>query len=397
MAALESLRLRRDLRAVPVRVLVNGTRGKSTVTRLVAAALREAGVPTLAKTTGSAARIIGLDGTEKPVRRPFGARLTEQKSFAREAAALGARATVVECMALRPESQEAMARHFVRPTLTVVTNARVDHIDEIGSTPERTAEVLALSVPADCILVTAEPRMATYRRDAVIVSGEALPASEPRGFSYAVHADNLALALKVAEILGVDRGTALRGMRKARPDSGVAAPVTVVGCAPGMGGTSGERAYVVNAFAANDVESTLAVWREARAGIGDGLPLVLLFNNRADREYRIAEFARLPARLDGLRLVAAAGDYPRKVARALGRSGVETLALGRGYPGPAGTRSGEASADSGAAGALRRIAERVGGSYALLCAGNYHGFGEALTAFCAREPTEGEARCSGSP
>ena len=45
---------RRRLGRIPTRIHVSGTRGKSSVTRLVAAALREAGVPTAAKTTGTA-------------------------------------------------------------------------------------------------------------------------------------------------------------------------------------------------------------------------------------------------------------------------------------------------------------------------------------------------------
>ncbi len=41
-----------------VRIHVNGIRGKSSVTRLVAGVLREGGFVTVAKTTGSAARVI---------------------------------------------------------------------------------------------------------------------------------------------------------------------------------------------------------------------------------------------------------------------------------------------------------------------------------------------------
>jgi len=54
----EAWRHRRALRALPIRIHVNGSRGKSSVTRLVAAALREGGIPTAAKTTGSKARMI---------------------------------------------------------------------------------------------------------------------------------------------------------------------------------------------------------------------------------------------------------------------------------------------------------------------------------------------------
>ncbi|MBP6959699.1 MAG: poly-gamma-glutamate synthase PgsB, partial [Spirochaetia bacterium] len=57
------------LKAVPIRILVNGTRGKSTVTRLIAAGLAAAGLRVYAKTTGSAARIILPDLSEREIRK----------------------------------------------------------------------------------------------------------------------------------------------------------------------------------------------------------------------------------------------------------------------------------------------------------------------------------------
>ena len=48
----------KNLKRIPIRIHVNGTRGKSTTTRLIAGGLREAGFKVLAKTTGSAARLI---------------------------------------------------------------------------------------------------------------------------------------------------------------------------------------------------------------------------------------------------------------------------------------------------------------------------------------------------
>ena len=53
------------LARIPLRILVNGTRGKTTVTRMTAAVLNEAGIQTYAKTTGSEARRILPDGRKK--------------------------------------------------------------------------------------------------------------------------------------------------------------------------------------------------------------------------------------------------------------------------------------------------------------------------------------------
>jgi len=63
---------------IPRIIHVNGTRGKSSVTRLLAGALRAGGVKTLAKTTGSAPVIIFEDGSETPITRYFGANIREQ-------------------------------------------------------------------------------------------------------------------------------------------------------------------------------------------------------------------------------------------------------------------------------------------------------------------------------
>ena len=53
----------RALRRIPVRIHVNGTRGKTSVVRLVAAGLRAAGKRVCAKTSGSFAAIIDPKGT----------------------------------------------------------------------------------------------------------------------------------------------------------------------------------------------------------------------------------------------------------------------------------------------------------------------------------------------
>ncbi len=104
----EAIRLRRALRAIPIRIHVNGSRGKSSVTRLVAAALREAGIRTVAKTTGSKARLILPDGSEEPVIRLGGPNIGEQVGILDRARRLGAEAVVMECMAIRPDLQRIL-------------------------------------------------------------------------------------------------------------------------------------------------------------------------------------------------------------------------------------------------------------------------------------------------
>jgi poly-gamma-glutamate synthase PgsB/CapB len=384
----EGAQLRRNLRAVPIRVLVNGTRGKSSVTRLIAGALRGAGIATIAKTTGSAARVILEDGTEVAVRRPYGARLTEQKALARLAVARKTQALVVECMAVRPESQLAMRDHFVRPTITVMTNARIDHIEEMGPSIADTVEALSLSVARGGTLVTADRRFAGLAAKTVIVDPSSAGSDALARFGYPAFAENVAIALAATAELGVAADIALAGMVKATPDIGVLR-VFRLRLDPAAEGLAATEAYVVAGFAANDLASTEMVWREAERFLPAGLPLVLLYNNRADREYRVPEFARLAERIGGASLVAVAGEHQAKVAGKFAARGAATLEIGR--------NADPIDALRGIALKLRGLGSgsRLGGdesAFIVFGVGNIHGFGLALTEYCLEhgEPCGGK-------
>ena len=92
---IESRAHREHLARIPIRIHVNGTRGKSGVTRLIAAGLRAGGMHTFAKTTGTLARAIFPDGTEYPVFRPARANVIEQLRVARVAARQNVDALVI--------------------------------------------------------------------------------------------------------------------------------------------------------------------------------------------------------------------------------------------------------------------------------------------------------------
>ena len=84
----EKKMVQKNIDKIPLRIVVNGIRGKSTVTRLITGILKEAGYKVVGKTTGSAARMIYWDSDEEEViyRRPEGPNITEQKSVVKKAA-----------------------------------------------------------------------------------------------------------------------------------------------------------------------------------------------------------------------------------------------------------------------------------------------------------------------
>ena len=68
----------KSLKKIPIRIHVNGARGKSSVTRLIASGLRAGGITTMAKTTGSAPRIIDESGKDHIIHRLRSASIGEQ-------------------------------------------------------------------------------------------------------------------------------------------------------------------------------------------------------------------------------------------------------------------------------------------------------------------------------
>ena len=91
----EFFRHQRRVRSIPIRVHVNGTRGKSSVTRLIGAGLRAAGIPTITKVTGTFPRLILEDGSDVHIHRRGEANILEQVSIVRFAAKRKAQALVV--------------------------------------------------------------------------------------------------------------------------------------------------------------------------------------------------------------------------------------------------------------------------------------------------------------
>jgi poly-gamma-glutamate synthase PgsB/CapB len=359
----EASRHDRCLRRIPLRVLVNGTRGKSGVTRLIAAGLRAGGLTVVAKTTGTEPRIIMPDGSERPMGRRGPANIKEIIGVVELAAAENADALVVECMAIRPELQWFCEHRLVRSHIGVITNVRADHQEVMGSELADIALALANTIPAAGSLVTT-PAAAALLKTAcpdkaarfLTAGGAQLDAALLGGFPYEVIGDNVALALAVCRQAGVGESAAIAGMRGAAPDPG---NVTVERWAH-----RGLTVTFINALAANDAESTTYLWQRYVAG--DERNVAVLLNCRADRKYRTVKLCEALARFHkGAYILAGDAGFAR--ANLL-RNGVARDSL-RELP----------------AGADRRVLGEIAGRLAeerltIFAAGNSKGLGQIVPA-----------------
>jgi len=269
--------------SIPIRIHVNGTRGKSSVTRLIGAGLRQGGIKTVTKVTGTYPRLILEDGSEVKVFRKAEANIIEQLSIIKFTSQRKAQAIVMECMAIQPQYQWITEKQMIQSTIGVITNVRLDHVDVMGYTLPEIANALARTIPRDKILFTSENQTLAYFQEVCnklntvihIANANSVSETEMRCFDYIEHKENVALALSVCEHLGINRNIALQGMYKAIPDAGVLKLSKVSAYQKNI--------YFYNAFAANDPQSTLLIWEQLKENSGfNGLKLVLL-NTRQDR------------------------------------------------------------------------------------------------------------------
>ena len=173
---------RRRIDALQWRVHVNGIRGKSTVTRIIAGMMREAGLITVAKSTGTFAAVINA-GRRRRADRAQGAGDDPRadRDLPRSTSKPGVDALIIECMALKPEYQEVSERMIVRSNIGVLTNVREDHQDVMGETLPEIARSLLSTCPRNGILVTSEqnPEILEVMREVCEEKGSELIVADP--------------------------------------------------------------------------------------------------------------------------------------------------------------------------------------------------------------------------
>jgi len=315
---LERSLLRWIRRRIPVCIVVLGTRGKSSVVRLIAHGLREDGYRVLYKTTGSQSIVGQVDGTEAIIRRRTLPTPLEQRRVLRDAARQQADVAVIEAMSIRPESLRAEVSRILDPDVVVVTSIGSDHVADISDPPAAFAN--AVPQAALAIVSAVAPGALTRRfavrsvrvQKVVVSEADAVPISA----AYEEWGENVALATSACVAIGAPEDVVRRGMASVVPDVGALTAWRL--------SVGGARWIAVNAFAANDPDSTRRVLRRAIDRWRDaGSPVIGILNLRRDRGDRTLQWARTLLRdawpFDRLLLIGhAPWGVRRRILRTLG-------------------------------------------------------------------------------
>lgn len=307
-AAWRREQVRRARRAIPLVIGGWGTRGKSGTERIKAGLFHGLGHSVLVKTTGCEAMFIpafpGQSAREVFLFRPHDkSSIWEQARVTQQAAAMGARVLLWECMALRPPYVRILERDWMRDDLVTLTNAFPDHEDVQGPAGHDIAEVISTFIPQGSTALTTEVEFLPLFRDAARARKTELDAVSPMEaellgadllglFPYQEHPRNIALVARMAERLGVDPLLAIATMAEnVVPDLGVLRIYPVVRVA-------GRDLRFINGMSANERTGCVANWRRTGCDRVDveaepDHAIVVVVNNRADRVARSEVFARI--------------------------------------------------------------------------------------------------------
>jgi len=267
--------------SIPMVIAVTGTRGKSSTVRMLASVLRESGRRVLAKTTGSQAQLLFPDGSIQDIPRRGIVSILEQKKILNSAAELKVECVVVEIMSIRPENHIVESQQILKPDIVVLTNVRRDHIEAMGETEAEIASVFQKDLPPGSsvyvpeeyvpLLVSSRAGMETIR---FIPVKRQITQQSPTDFS-----ENLDLVAAVSKGLGVANKTVARGIQNSRHDIGK--------LRIWKHKVSDRSVFLVNAFAANDPDSTMMIYNKVAQALSappsSFSGLLNLRHDRADR------------------------------------------------------------------------------------------------------------------
>lgn len=294
---------------------VNGIRGKSTTTRLIDAGLRACGYKVFSKTTGTIPTYIDVDGVSHEIKRLGPANVREQLKMIRLAASQNADVLVLECMAVNPELQYITENNMLHADINVITNVRADHLDEMGSDLESIAYSLANTTPTCGVVVLGEDKFKNVFDLCAAKKNSRTVVAKPYTGSDLMDtfAENIAVALQVAEEMGCDKETFLQGMKNYVHDPGALSALRL--------GDS----LLINGFSVNDPDSILEVYGKI-SEVADASQITVLLNERADRVFRIDQHVEMLTKMQ-FKQVYICGSNVLYVKKKLAQKGIQATVL----------------------------------------------------------------------
>lgn len=273
---------------------VNGTRGKTSVTRMIGHILNENSYSVCVKTTGTIPTIILPNNEEIKIKRFGQPNIKEQLKVMKIAKKHGANILVIECMAITPKYQYITHHKMLYADITVLTNVRLDHQEVLGSKEIDIAESFYNTISNKGVLFVNEDISHFYTKEALERDTEVITYGKyTLNQDVDLYKDNIGAALKVASYFYIDNDKAINDLKTYKKDIGSFKIYEL------------DNHIFINGFSINDVES-LNITLE---NLKDMNINTFLINNRSDRSYRVKEHLVFLKSLNIKKLIVAGGYF----------------------------------------------------------------------------------------
>lgn len=269
-------RHRRRLEDMDVRVSVMGTRGKSTLVRWLQRVLTDRDYDTYAKVTGDRPRSL-YGGETHPIERTGQTTLYETEREIRRFDPDDG--IIIENNGLREYTTRLVNTRYVDPSVVVLTNVRLDHLDTLGGDYRSIARALVRAIPDQTHVINGErnEEIRAYLERELAGTGVRLTHAEPAEDAPAVPSPATELGALLDEVLAaLDEPPVSTTDRQALRD------------ALRVEWTQIPDGRVYFAASANDVDSTEMIRRLLVAEDDD--PILPLVSFRRDRPGRTATY-----------------------------------------------------------------------------------------------------------
>lgn len=282
---------KQKLANVPLRIHVNGIRGKTSLTRYVAAALRAHGYKVFAKTTGTSARVIDDLGGEMAIHRQGLPNISEQLKIMSFFIDQKPDAVVIECMAVNPIYSDYLEKKIMDSNIYIFSNVFIDHIDQLGSSLDQIAISMTQGFPVNSIIITTESnpellnimKTKAWELNSQIINANNIDyrLDDINEFNHVPMEQNIKIVLALATLLMIPRKTALAAIKNCRLDEGQSTVIPIPHNIRDI--------QFANLFAVNDINSFESKVHEI-ASLYPSHRLCVVLNNRLDRYERVSLF-----------------------------------------------------------------------------------------------------------
>jgi len=259
---------------IPLKILVTGSRGKSSLVRLIHSALLANGVNAYGRITGVIPRELSPNG-DVQILRSSGGHVEEMKWWLSSLPS-DVGGIVLENSAVSADLQ-GLASIWMKPEVTVITSVDPDHQEAWGPSEEDAAGVLSNGVERGSVVILGSGlEKKDFLVDTLLSKGcRMINAKVPEGSMLDHRKRNKALALEVCSFFGLDLEIFARAMEDLPSDIADFQIFSVNGR---------ELAF---AFSVNDLRNTQELFKNLGWSHEE---TVLIYNHRKDRSARLKSF-----------------------------------------------------------------------------------------------------------